>query len=414
MSKDKGYRIINLRSFEEATKQPRQIAGLYFYQTLDCLVDLAHEVSTDFRKRPELYRNLDQPSIAATLAKLNAEYGTQVTLPSRRQRTEIFVPIFGQGENSAFVRARDCLLSAVKAYAECAATGVMEMLRENVRTALGPFKNYLSTLQGDSVNFSKETVLSELTEKICYPVLRNHGVATVFGIAKRAALEYPYATDSAADLLVEAISTQSKSEDGSSISIRREGISNLQRVALLGTQAIATAIDFDEAKGKRTDADLDLLITTWTAWGTALVILKPSPRSFPTPSAQEQRKNFFFGTQRTVAAGGGSAKATQAAMPQRTVAAGGGSAKATQAAMPQRTVAAGGGSAKATQAAMPQRTVAAGGGSAKATQAAMPQRTVAAGGGSAKATQAASHSELSPSRSKFGVAASKRKKTPGG
>jgi hypothetical protein len=54
------YRIKNLQSFQDATKEPRQIAGLYFYQLLDCLVDLAYKISADLRKRPQLYRVLGQ------------------------------------------------------------------------------------------------------------------------------------------------------------------------------------------------------------------------------------------------------------------------------------------------------------------------------------------------------------------
>ena len=90
MSEPNVHRITNFSSFEETTKGPRQIAGLYFYQMLDCLVDLTHQVSADFRRRPQLYRDLGSPSVATTMARLYAEYGTQVTLPSRRQRIEIY------------------------------------------------------------------------------------------------------------------------------------------------------------------------------------------------------------------------------------------------------------------------------------------------------------------------------------
>jgi hypothetical protein len=81
MPKIHDYRITERASFEHATAEPRQIAGLYFYKVLDCLVVLAHQVSADLRRRPELYRDLGAPSIAATLAKLNAEYGTDVVVP---------------------------------------------------------------------------------------------------------------------------------------------------------------------------------------------------------------------------------------------------------------------------------------------------------------------------------------------
>jgi hypothetical protein len=49
------YRIKNFTTFQEVTEEPHQIAGLYFYKILDCLVDLAYKISPDFRKRPQLY-----------------------------------------------------------------------------------------------------------------------------------------------------------------------------------------------------------------------------------------------------------------------------------------------------------------------------------------------------------------------
>jgi hypothetical protein len=52
--------IEDFASFEALTRGAHQIAGLYFFQQLDCLVDLAHQVSYDFFKRPQLYLNLGQ------------------------------------------------------------------------------------------------------------------------------------------------------------------------------------------------------------------------------------------------------------------------------------------------------------------------------------------------------------------
>lgn len=82
-------KIDSLLSFEDVTKEPHQIAGLYFYQLLECLVDLAYKISADFRKRPQLYRDLGNPSIAALLAEFNAKYGTEANLLSASERNEI-------------------------------------------------------------------------------------------------------------------------------------------------------------------------------------------------------------------------------------------------------------------------------------------------------------------------------------
>jgi hypothetical protein len=49
-----GQHIRDYASFDAVTKEPRQIAGLYFYYKLDCLIDAAYRISADFRRRPHL------------------------------------------------------------------------------------------------------------------------------------------------------------------------------------------------------------------------------------------------------------------------------------------------------------------------------------------------------------------------
>jgi len=280
------YRISDLNTFGEVTGEPRQIAGLYFYQILDCLVDLAYKVSVDFRKRPQLYQALGDTAIPQTLAELNAKYGTEINFLAGGQRNEIYLPIFGcwdgssSNEGDSFPNLRDDLIRAATAFSERADTGTdagVEQLRGGVRDAHRPFKDYLVGLQGDSVRFSKDIALSDETEKTCYPILRNQGVAAVFGITRKGVGKFPYATDPDEDKLVEAISKELMWADKPQMRITRGRISNLQRVALRGAEAIATAIDFEEAYA--TDHDLDLLITKCYNWGTALASLRIQPKA---------------------------------------------------------------------------------------------------------------------------------------
>ncbi len=283
------YRITNQKTFAEVTGQTRQIAGLYFYQVLDCLIDLAYFISGDFRSRPQLYRSLGEPSLALAeiLAKLNAQYGTEINFLDGNQRSQVYGPIFGSSSGSStsacdsFPRLRDDLVLAATVFAECAAGPGVPMLREGVRTAHRPFKNYLLELHGDSVRFSKEVALSDETEKTCYPILRSQAIAAVLGVVKNVDVEYPYATDPAEDLLIEEISKQSACVNKSQACITRERISNLQQVALRGAEAIATAIDFEEPDPSQTDdPDLDLLTSKCYTWGTALRSLKGHPLNF--------------------------------------------------------------------------------------------------------------------------------------
>jgi hypothetical protein len=161
-------------------------------------------------------------------------------------------------------------------------------LKENVKQAHRPFKDYLVYVHGSSVRFSNKS-LEDMTERICYPILRSDGVADVFGISsnckkekEKEASQYPYATDPAADALVEEMSKQLHLVDNSQTYITREQISNLQRAALRGAEAIATVIDFEEAKAK-TFEDLELLITKSYTWGTALASLSSYPKAAPSP-----------------------------------------------------------------------------------------------------------------------------------
>ena len=100
-----------------------------------------------------------------------------------------------------------------------------------------------------------------MNEKLCYPVLRHPELAAVFGVTKLANVEYPYATNPAQDLLVEEAFKQLTQSN----SITRQRISMLQRVALRGAEAIATALDFEERDSDV--SDLDLLISKCYVWG---------------------------------------------------------------------------------------------------------------------------------------------------
>jgi hypothetical protein len=205
------YRTNDLTSFQETTKEPREIAGLYFYQILDCLIAQAYKVSADFRKRPQLYRNLGDPSLPRLLAELNAKYGTELNLLTASERNEIYAPVFGQSDavatnsDSEFSRLRNGLVTAACAFAAGASAETVTMLRDAVRSAHRPFSDYLLELHGDSTVFSKDVSLSHLTENVAYRILRSPSVAAIFGIAAPVGAEYPYAEDPAGDLLVEQI-----------------------------------------------------------------------------------------------------------------------------------------------------------------------------------------------------------------
>ncbi len=276
------HRIQNSKSFiEDVTGKPREVAGLYFFSTLDSLVDLAYQVSHDFFQRPHLYIKVGSANcedindtLAPILAKLHARYGTDEKVLGKAQRDEIYCALFGKyGENSTeeegnFPRLRDELVKACAAFSENAFNTNAEILRERVRTTHRPFYEYLKGLRGDSVRWSREVALSVLTKDISYPILRSERVAIVYGIPAAPKPDWPYAEDFNGDKLVEEISDRYTT---------REHFSNLQRTALRGAEAIATIIDFGDKvqKGDEiTDEDFKLLITKCYNWGSALMSLR--------------------------------------------------------------------------------------------------------------------------------------------
>jgi hypothetical protein len=282
------HRITDEASFTAATNAVRKSAGLYFYMTLDVLVDLAHKVSLDFFARPHLYTNLADGALAAKLATLRARYGSHEKIPSREDRLAMFTPLFGPASGDGdFARLRDDLNASASAFAERVYDTGEDMLRERVRTAHRPFKEYLLGLQGSSLDWSRDEVFTEVAGNLAYPILKDLGVVSVFGVATAPVGDWPYTGDSNAAKAVARIAEHRVDESGATFTfpLSRETFSQLQRSALRGAEALATIIDFDEAVGtaQQRRNDLNRLITKCYTWGSALPNQGP-PRTAP-PSA---------------------------------------------------------------------------------------------------------------------------------
>ena len=292
----KNYHIEDLKSFNDVTGDPRQIAGLYFYQQLDCLVDLAHKVSCDFFMRPKFYTNLGEVQqdeqrrpLREIVARLRTRFGYDEFFPSNPLRDEVFLAIFGRGgaystaEAGDFPRLRDAVIGAAAAFAERVFDTGVDALRDRVRTTVRVFRQYLVGLQGDSIKWSREQALPFLTENVAYAILRSQGVAGVFGVSTPPGSDYPYLEDANGDKLTEAISRQLQWADQPDAHIVTwEQILNLQRAALRGAEAIATVIDFHEPG---TDDELSLLITKCYTWGAALLSVAPAMMQPPQSTA---------------------------------------------------------------------------------------------------------------------------------
>jgi len=262
-------RIFDQKSFTSTTEHPRQTAALYFYKQLDPIYDAVTAISHDLFARPQLYTNIHSADAINSLAKLNSRVGSDEFIPSRDQRLLIYQPIFGPPDTTAnFDKLRDDLIAAATAFAERVFDTGVEMLRERVRTAHRPLKEFLIGLTGDSIVWSTQNALPGIAEQISFKVLRVPGVCSVFGINSAPSNDWPYSEDSNADKLLEEVCARIGSPG---LTLTRQEVSNRQRTAARGAEALAAVIDYTEnaADPKDDNASLDVLITTCYTWGAA-------------------------------------------------------------------------------------------------------------------------------------------------
>jgi len=283
-------RIINHDSFVDATASPRDTAAIYFHKQLDPFYDVALAVAMDFFNRPELYTRVvlagdgrpaadgggdaageaakAGPNVVQTLARLRARCGADEFLPSRSQRTEIYTPVFGPPlESASFDKLRDDLIDAATAFSERVFDTGEDMLRERVRTAHRPLRDYLLGVTGDSTDWSARNALEGIAEDSAYSILRDSRVCAVFGIITPPSQSWPYIEDSNGDKLIEEITCKLDPVN----QIARHEASSRQRLAQRGAEAIAAVIDYTENSDNIEDdkASLAVLITQCYTWGAA-------------------------------------------------------------------------------------------------------------------------------------------------
>lgn len=258
--------ITDEATFAEFTRSPNELAGLYAFQQLDGLIELAALVASDFFARPQLYTRFQDDETATLLARLHARLGSDELFMSTAQRQQIFGALFGES-TSDFSRLRDGLLESAQAFAEWSQATGIPMLRERVRTAHRPFKEYLNGLAGAQVSLSRTALLPAIADAVAYRIIRDGGVASVFGVTVPPGADWPYVEDSNGDKVVEEISA--RLGDGPTRSWSRERFGAVQRVAFRGAEAIYSILRFDSAAGS--NDELSDMITRCYTWHAALL-----------------------------------------------------------------------------------------------------------------------------------------------
>src|SRR4051794_21642794 len=73
--------VTGRESFLAVTEPPREIASLYFFCVLDFLIEISRSVAVDFFRRPYMYLELGEQSVAPRLARLLSRYGSDESVP---------------------------------------------------------------------------------------------------------------------------------------------------------------------------------------------------------------------------------------------------------------------------------------------------------------------------------------------
>lgn len=291
------YKIRDFLSFNEATNEPRQIAGLYFFMMLDCIVDLAYAVSHDFFERPHLYTDLNS-DVVGTLAKLKGQYGFNEFIVAKDHRQSVYSSIFGNNElgwmhnQGDFARYRNNFLEAVSITVERPEfidAGFVALENRILRTHRD-FKQYLTGFLGGSIRWSRDQSLATLTEDIAYLIIRDPGISSIFGVIGEVAANYPYDFDptSNGDKVLANISYQLMVHNHTDMHITRQLASNLIRAAQTGAEALATIIDFSE---EGSETNIQLLSNKSYNWYGALINLGDYPSTDNYHSNSEESTN---------------------------------------------------------------------------------------------------------------------------
>jgi hypothetical protein len=278
------YAIRDRQSFDESLRQ-HPVARLYYFYTLDSLIDLAKCVAHDFVDRPELFTRAT--GLSRVFAQLFARYGAHEDFLDRSQRAAIYSPVFGTKaptlELGNFARLRRELLDASVTYVETR-IGDERALRENVLQKVILFRDYVNGLSGESLSWGAHAI-DVVAEQSAFPVLRCDAVAAVYGVTGRAGDNWPYSFDSNGPKVVE------RASDAMSLATRlhaalagalpepmsREQVTKLQRAAVEGARAIATATTL----GTTEEGDARELIQRCYTWATALRNLHESTTPVP-------------------------------------------------------------------------------------------------------------------------------------
>src|SRR5438132_3028730 len=102
----------------------KAIPDIYARWTLDCVVEAALAIASDYRKRYRQYRDVSDP-VARILADMKSKVGADPEWPNKDQRTAMTLPFLGPSDadtetelSGAFCEAAKAIRAAAIAYSE--------------------------------------------------------------------------------------------------------------------------------------------------------------------------------------------------------------------------------------------------------------------------------------------------------
>lgn len=258
--------------------QFRSVAGnMYALWTLDCVVEIGHQVSRDFVSRPEFYK---AGEISDQIVNLRLEYGTKSGLPNMVQRAEINSPIFGASDGAGpvtmtvdkFRSLRKPLLDACTVFSERSIADAAPAMRQSILSALELFKSYLQCFDGTSIRRSYAQIVS--VSDSAYSVLRSPGVAQVFGVNPPPSEGWPLTSNDAnGALLVRAIGEKLQLQMAPDLVFTDEKFQRLRRVAQQGSVALESILDTGAGEA---DGFEDLVTSVYT-WAVCYATTESPP-----------------------------------------------------------------------------------------------------------------------------------------
>ncbi len=254
------------------------VADMYERWTLDCIIEVAQAITTNFVERPQQYRNVPE-NIANIIQDLWYRSATDPQFPDMTKRQMIFEPILGPSDSkpgphtSQFHMDGAALRERSRAFTERQVeTGEDNLRRAFLDTAV-TLRSYLETLVENRV----VTIGDKQTKNIfdnATQVLLDITIAGVFGRPPSSVANWPLVgsfDDNGARLIEEATAALGTSSGP----ISQSKFIVFQRIAHFGAETIRGVLAANLSP--TTSEDIDPLIQVTYRWKTALDELSTAP-----------------------------------------------------------------------------------------------------------------------------------------